>query len=239
MIQNLDKILEYQKIDIELRKVLDEIERSDDSKKLEQARAEFNNAKVSVTESEKAAESVVSFFHTAMATYEEYEHQIVAIGEELGKSDDIERQRELAAQLESMRDKLIELERKIVERVERTDKVIMSYLEGNERGKKMRAVYANIKDRLEKFRQEREPKMKELHAKLDALRGDIPPEWMKTYKAITADRKYPAFVAAIPGEKKEYRCFCGFTLSQKTKSELLEKGFCRCETCQRLIYRKQ
>ena len=51
--ENLDKLLEYQKIDIELRKVLDEIERSDDNKKMEQARTEFNNAKSTVTETEK------------------------------------------------------------------------------------------------------------------------------------------------------------------------------------------
>ena len=33
--EKLEKLLEYQKTDIELRKVLDEIERSDDQKRLE------------------------------------------------------------------------------------------------------------------------------------------------------------------------------------------------------------
>lgn len=239
MENKFDKILEYQKIDIELRKILDEIERSDDNKKLEQARSEFNNAKATVTESEKAAENILTFYANALAAYEECEKKIAEFAARMRETDSIEEQREIAAQMEKMRSQLAELERKLAERGDNADKAIMTYLDGNERGKKMRAVYANIKDRLEKFRKEREPKINELRAKLDAIKPDIPTEVFNTYKAITADRKYPAFVAAIPGEKKEYRCFCGFTLSQKTKSELLEGGHCRCETCQRLIYLKK
>jgi predicted nucleic acid-binding Zn-ribbon protein len=102
----------------------------------------------------------------------------------------------------------------------------------------MRAVYNNVKERLDKFKKEKEPKIAELMKKLDALKPDIPADVFEVYKALTAERKYPAFVAAIDaGDKKHYRCFCGITLSQKAQSELLDKGQCRCENCRRLIYK--
>ena len=76
-----------------------------------------------------------------------------------------------------------------------------------------------------------------MRAKLDALRPEIPADMFETYKTITAERKYPAYVQArLTDDKKHYRCFCGLTLSQKAQSELQEKGSCRCENCRRLIY---
>ena len=232
-----EKLLEYQKIDIELRKVLDEIERSDDSKKLEQARNEFNSAKSAVGESEKQAESIVAYYNSALTLYEDCVKQIDELSAKMAATEDIEAQREIAARLEKVKETLIDTERKLVERIERGDKVIMTYLDSNERGKKMRAVYAQIKERLDAMRKEREPKINELRSKLDALRSQIDPEAMELYKNITAERKYPAFVAAIPSsDKKGYRCFCGISLSQKAQSDLLAKGQCRCETCRRLIF---
>ena len=81
-------------------------------------------------------------------------------------------------------------------------------------GKKMRSVYNNIKERLNKFRQEKEPKINELKAKLDAIRPAIPADIMEIYDKITAERKYPAFVQAREAERNHYRCFCGLELSQ-------------------------
>lgn len=237
--KNIEKLLEYQKVDIELRKILEEIERSDDSKKMEQAKNEFNNAKASVTDSEKAAEAIIAFYNSSVAYIKDCDKKIAELVAELEKTDDEEKQSEIIARIEKIREKLVELERKFSERTERTDKVIMAYLEGQERGKKMRALYNNVKERLERFRKEKEPKINELKAKLAALKADIPADVLELYRSITAERTYPAFVAAIPtDDKKHYRCFCGLNLSQKTQSELIDKGQCRCETCRRLIFLK-
>lgn len=236
--ENMEKVLEYQKIDIELRKVLDEIERSDDSKKLEQAKTEFNNAKATVTESEKAAESIVSFFTNAQAFLEECDKKTNELAEKMAATDDLAAQRELAAEAEKLRDKMVEVEKRLSDRVEKSDKLIKTYLDGQARGKKMRAAYDAIKERLNKLKKEKEPQINALRAQLDALRPEIPADVLQAYSAITAERKYPAFVEARPSDNKNFRCFCGLELSQKAKSELLDKGSVRCENCRRLIYKK-
>ena len=100
----------------------------------------------------------------------------------------------------------------------------------------MRSVFNNVKERLIKFKQDKEPVISELKKKMDAIRPSIPSDVMNVYNTITSERRYPAFVKAIETEKGNYRCFCGLELSQKAKSELMDKGQCRCETCRRLIY---
>ncbi|MDE6399208.1 MAG: hypothetical protein K2L51_07795 [Clostridiales bacterium] len=236
--ETLEKVLEYQKIDVELRKVLDEIERSDDQKKLEQAKTEFNNAKSTVTETEKVAENIISFYNNAAAFLEESEAKIAEIADKMTKTDDMEAQRALAAELEKVREKMADVEKRLGERADKSEKVIHAYLDGQTRGKKMRAAYDSIKERLNKFKKEKEPHINELKAKLDAIRPAIAPDVLQTYETITAERKYPAFVEARPTENKNFRCFCGLELSQKAKSELLDKGCVRCETCRRLLYKK-
>ena len=42
MIKDLDKVLEYQNIDIKLRRTLDALEKCDDAKRMEVAKTEFN-----------------------------------------------------------------------------------------------------------------------------------------------------------------------------------------------------
>lgn len=235
--EKLGTLLEYQKVDIALRKELDEIERSDDSKNLERARNEFNAAKSAVAESESTAEGILAYYESALASFEEISKEIEAL--DSGDLDDPEKRRALTESLEKIKAKLSELERRLNEKHESGEKAIMKYLEGQERGKKMREVYGTVKARLDKIKEAHEPKIAEYRSKLDALRGGIPANLLEMYNALTAERKYPAFVEAIEADKKNYRCFCGLTLSQKAKSELSDNGFCRCETCRRVIYKPQ
>jgi len=66
MDKNLEMMLEYQKLDIQLKRLLDTLEKSDASKKMEQARSEFNSAKKTVLDSEKEAEGVVTAYEQYM-----------------------------------------------------------------------------------------------------------------------------------------------------------------------------
>ena len=233
--ENLDKLLEYQKVDIALRKELDEIERSDDSKNLERARNEFNAAKAAVAESESTAEGILSYYESALASFDEISKEIASL--DPTDAADLEKRRVLTESLERLKSKLADLEKRLQEKNDSGEKAILKYLDGQEKGKKMREAYATIKARLDKLKEAHEPKIAEYRRQLDAIRPSIPADLMEKYEALTAERRYPAFVAAIEADKKDYRCFCGLTLSQKTKSELLDNGYCRCETCRRIIYK--
>lgn len=235
--KNLEKLLEYQKIDIARRRILDEIERSEDAKKVERARSEFNAATAVCTDSEREAESIIGYYESALASFDEIEKELESL-DQSGISD-VEKRRALAETLEKLKARLIDLEKRLREKDAVGEKAISQYLDGQRTRKKMKEAHASFKARLDTLKAAHEPKLAEYDRQLAALRPEIPADLMAKYDAITAENRYPAFVKVNEVDKKDYSCICGLTLSQKTKSELLDTGFCRCETCHRIIYKPQ
>ncbi len=240
MVEKLQKMLDYQKVDIELRRALDEIERNELNRKKEQARQAFSDAKNSVLETEKTAESIIAFYNNAQKYYDENIKKFEELERKLAATDenDDAARREILSQIETLRDKMSELERKLSEKKSKSDEVIHGYLEAQEKGKKMRDIYNSVKQKLEAFKEEKMPKINELNGKLGEMEKGIDKTVFEAYKSITAERKYPAVVAARSFDGgKSYTCSgCGLATSQKVKDELLEKGVCRCDNCRRIIY---
>lgn len=235
-----DAILQYQETDIKLRKIYDEIEKSKLNVSLENARAEFNNAKAKVADSEKAAEVLVNLVNNAERLYAEGIKAFEDIEAKLNDTESDEERAECLSKLENIRRKLGEIEKKLSEVKPRADRTIKDYRTGQETGKKMREEYNKAKEALETLKKSKEPAVDELKKKLNELSAHIEPAIMEQYNALKADGKYVAFVEALPRERGTVYCRgCGIELPQKLKSELNETGMCRCEKCRRIIYKKQ
>lgn len=234
---NLDAILKYQEVDIKLRKTLDEIERSDSGKRLEQSRKGFNEAKAMVEDSERTAGEVADFYRKAIKFYNEYAPKIEEYEQRLkGELTDEERKKAVTA-LETLKSKFSEIEKRLSERKNKGDKLLDEYREGHKRGKKMREVHAEAKESHENLKREKEPVIAEFKKTLETLRPSVDKEIMTMYDELASERKYPAFVEAYGDEKSSFSCRgCGLQLSQSSKGQLLEKGVCRCDTCRRIIY---
>ena len=241
MVEKLEKMLEYQKVDIELRRALDEIERNDLNRKKEQARQEFAGAKNSVLETEKAAENIIAFYNSAEKYFEDASKKFEELENKLSETDENDEasRREILSQMETLRDKMSELEKKLSEKKSKSDGVIKAYLDAQEKGKKMRDIYNNVKQKLDAFKEEKMPRINELEKTLASLESGIDKSVFETYKSITAERKYPAVVSARTSDGgKSFTCSgCGLAISQKVKDELLEKSVCRCDNCRRIIYK--
>lgn len=236
---NFTPILEYQKIDIELKMIVDEINKSEDNRKLEQARTEFNAAKIQLNDAEKAAENIVTFYNNAVNYFEDNSKRIDDIEKAYEIEESEEKKEEMIQAIETIKEKFTDLEKKLAERKAKSDSVIKAYLEAKDKGTKLREIYSNIKNRIKTAVEAKTPKVNELKEKLAKLKPSIDKVVMSQYEALTADKKYPAFVpCTTPDNGKSYSCGgCGLRLSQKENSELVEKGFCRCETCRRIIYK--
>ncbi len=237
--KDLEKILEYQKVDIDLRRIYDKIEKSDDYKKMELAKAEFNNDRKAGIHCEEQAQLLVS-------TQEEFAAQRAALTEELERlilivenNEDDEAIEGNIEQLEDIRKRLFDFEKKVNETQNKMEGVVNNYKEANEAGRKHKQAYMTAKNKIEKLKEENNDKIEELTKKLSDMEREIDPSAMEIYRSVTAEGKYPAFVEAYHNTEDDmYSCRgCGIALSQKRKSELLEDGACRCETCRRIIYK--
>lgn len=237
--KDLNKILEYQKVDIELRKIYDKFEKSEDGKKMENAKNEFNAAKSKVIQCEQQAQALLE-------TQEEFTTQRNALLKELENlilivenNEDEENIESNIEQLEEMRKKLSDFEKKVNEVKARIENVISEYKDANETGRKQRQLFMSAKDKYDTLKAQYGDAISELTKKLESMAKAIEPQTLEMYKSITAEGKYPAFVEAYHDDDDMYSCRgCGIALSQKRKSELLEDGACRCETCRRIIYKQ-
>ncbi|MCH5163674.1 MAG: hypothetical protein J1F36_01510 [Clostridiales bacterium] len=237
MENNLETLLKYQNIDIKLRRALDSLEKSDANKKMEQARTEFNSAKKTVQDSEKEAENIVSSYEQSAPQFKEIADklsELELIIENAEEGDDLG---ELAEQLEALKNKVASFEKRLAEYKTTSEKLVKSYQDANAIGLKMRGYYNNAKADYTELIKASEPEVNTLKKQLKELEGQIDPETMAKYKAITADNKYPAFVEVHVSDGV-YSCRgCGLQLSQKNTSTLNENGTCTCETCRRIIYK--
>lgn len=237
-----DAVLKYQETNIKLRKIYDEIEKSDLGKSLERARAEFNNAKARVDECEKNAEVLVNLVNNGERLYEEGIKAFEEISAQLDGAETDEVRATCIARLDAIRKKLGEIEKKLSEVKPRADKTIKEYRAGQETGKRMRGEYAKAKEALEQLRKQKEPAIAQLKKTLADLKTQIDPKLMEQYNALVAEGKYVAFVEVALPDKANAAVFCrgcGIELSQKLKSELADAGWCRCERCRRVNFVKQ
>lgn len=238
--KDLDKILEYQKTDIELKKILDLIDKSEDGKRMDAAKAEFNAAKSTVMNCETQAQVLVELQENlAMqrdALIEEAE-KLILIVENNEDDDEIDGYIE---QLEEMKKKLADTEKKVTDLKAKTEKVINDYKEANENGRKQKQAFIAAKEKHEKLKADYNKQIDELNGKLNAMAKGIDKETLEKYQSVVSEGKYPAFVEAYYDVGADmYSCRgCGIQLSQKNKSSLLENGVCRCETCRRIIYKQ-
>ena len=237
---NLKSLLEYQQTEIELKKMLLEIDKDPDVQRLEKTRGEFAAAKQAVTDSETAAGQIIEFYNQAKKFYDESVKKIKELTDTFNKTpekNESER-KDILAQMEVIREKLSSVEKKMGDRRQKSEKIIRSYVEAQERGKKMKDIFGKLKERIDGFKKEKEPKINELTKKLKTKRTEVDPKLLERYATLAGDNKYPPLAESKSTDGgKTYTCLgCGLSISQASKSELIQNGFSNCDNCRRMIY---
>ncbi len=235
---NLDNLLKYQEADLACKKLLDEIRGNSDYREMKKFKNEFNAAKQKVSESETLAGTVLSAYNSA----NEYLDKNSARAEELCallEKDNLSEDEEKAAvsELESLRVAFAEWEKKAAQLKSNADKALMEYSGAQKSGKSARDSYASAKENYEKFKASKEDELQKLKSRRDTLEAGVEPELLEVYKSLTAENKYPAFVPALGDENSPVCSGCGMMLADTGKNDLKNKGYCRCETCRKIIYK--
>ena len=140
-------------------------------------------------------------------------------------------------ELEQLKTAFVEWEKKASQLKANAEKALSEYATAQKSGKTARAEYETAKAKYEKFKESKASALAKLKANRDSLAPAVDEEIMTMYKQLTDEGKYPAFVAQL-GEEKFPTCgACGMMLSDTAKRDLNANGYCRCETCHRIIYK--
>lgn len=235
---NLDALLTYQKADLAYKKLNDEIKKNQNYVEMRSNKKKFEAAKNAVLESEKQAGNIVSSYEQGLKFIEQCAGEIEDLCAKLENGDaDEETERSLVVRLEELQASVNEWKKRVDGLKVLADKALGDYKAAQVSGKKSRADYADAKAKFEAFQKGKEAELKKLKDARDALAGAVDPALMETYLKLTGDGVYPAFAPATELDKNMSCGVCGMVVSSSAKTDLENKGYCRCETCRRIIYK--
>ena len=235
--QNFLKLLEYQKKDIELRKINDALNRDEALiiMSMNKNKRAFGDAKAAIAECDKVADQLIDAY-TEIQKYIDDNEALFAEFEAAGTVSDEELETRVR-KLESVKSKFQSAEKKLHELEEKARTVCNKRADAIKSGNAAKAKYAEAKTKHGKLAESKAGDIKRLTSELSALRDGLRPELYAEYEKLVSDNKFPPVVRAAGDEKKNmFNCGgCGLGLPQQGNAQLLDSGWCRCDNCHRLI----
>lgn len=230
-----DKILEYQKIDQELLALEAEVAKSDERKKLVNAKLTLEKATETINKLTQDANDILNGYVAMKTKIDEYQTELDGFDGILEEVQDPTEADYYLKTVASIVDKIGELEKEAASYASRIDGVNEKFKDTWTQGVKASDALKAAKRDYDAFVRELQPKVVAIKTKLEAIKGDIPENLMKAYEALRAAKKMPAFV---PYDVKSGNCGrCFMELANDTKSKLRNPGdYAECPNCRRILF---
>ncbi len=236
MTDSFKKMLEYQKLDMELRKINKEYNSLPEKKRLDVTRNKFNEAQSALDRNASNA-----------ATYgAEVERLYVEFGEIMKRFENVEavynaattaeEKAALLPKLEQIRSGAESCRNKINSRIEKIKMLTNECMKNLTTKKKVKEDFDNTKAKLDEIRAKSMPERKRIEEQMKSLEVTLDKSLLAAYNKFRSDGIAPVFVPVVGDNEKDYACICGMQLSQTNKSELKNKSMCQCDTCRRMVY---
>ena len=233
--KDLGKILEYQELDIELRKIDIEFNKNSDKKKLDTVKNEFNGVQKEIAASVEEAERLAKEIEQVHADARASEKRIEELEKAFAAAADDKAKAALLPAMETEKSKLDSYKNKVTNKIDRIRKLLVTCTQQQHEKKNIKAEFDKVKAALEKQLAEIQPKRESIKKRMRELRDAADKELMEQYLKFRKDGAPPVFVKAR-ASGSDYACYCGMQLSQSNIGKLKTDGMCRCDTCRRIVY---
>lgn len=232
---NFDSLMEYQKADMQLKKLRSELKKCPAAIKMRESSKTFDAAKARLSACEERALKVCEVYNNCKNYLSENNEKFTGVAE-LGEAASEDEIKESNRVFDSYKNRFMNAEKKLNDCQDEANRVLKEYKEAYDLGIKKREEYKAAKDAYAQLCADKQPAIDALEVKLKELRANISDELFETYKNRVENDLFPPFVPAMANERKEISCGgCGMTQSQKTVAELNSNGYCTCESCRRVI----
>ena len=229
----LKELLEYQKVDGELKKIEQELAASEERKKFVQAKTFIKNAESRIAaqdtravELKKLRDELVSRVNEmgkAIAEYADID-EIVDDG-----GGDIAFYKRNAQQLsEKLRAAKAELSRLLSE----IESLSTEYKKMMEQGKAANKQYKEYAEKFKAVQNARAAEVDAINKRLEAIGKTIPPELLERYMQKRKERIFPVLVP-LQGDM----CVCGMDLPLAQQGRLAGGNTIECDHCHRILYK--
>ncbi len=234
--KELQKLIEYQKKDIELRKLNAFISRDGALAEKNKQEKLFNEAKQKLDECEQTAGTLIASYNELKKYVDDAESLFGEL--ESSEAETEEQLEERMKKLESVRGKISGADKKATDLDKRSKDVNRARADAMKAGKIARTKYTEAKDKHNELVKSKSDEVSRLNSELAALRGSLDQKMLEEYVKLDGEGKFPPVAPAATSDERKgmYSCGgCGLNLSQQSNTLLRERGWCRCDTCRRII----
>ena len=238
---DLDNLIKYQAIDVELKKLQRDMNSNENCKKADEAKRRFNEMRAVVAKSENVATKVYGGYAESVRHYDETlkkaEELMAKLEDEATSEEEAEK---IVENLVAINKKLGEIAKFIESIKEKGETAVREFSAAQINGRKLKEEYSAARDQLQKLEDENRPKIEELQKRMSEARSKVSEKLLETYDKVSSEVGLPAFVEVYESASGDMNCaYCGMSLSLNTKSDLKDSGYCVCEKCRRIIYSKK
>ena len=230
---NLDKLLEYQAEDHNLRKIEEEIKLSEEYKKYAQANRFMGGAQEKLDLLDRRANELKALLEEVNRRDEEITSEIAEYNgledmiKEGGDASYYEKTvRALSDRLRALKTELSKLTGEIKAAAE-------EYKKFREQTIAMQKQRKEYKEKYEEIRATRSAEVDKIKKNLEAIAKNVPEEILQKYASKSKERIFPIFVPLTNG-----CCVCGMDFSLAQQSKLSGGNVIECEHCHRFVYKE-
>lgn len=227
----LQDLLEYQRVDGELRKIENELNATEEKKKLNQARSVMKNAEARIAAQDKRAVELKALRDSLAFRVEETSRAIAEysdVEEIVEGGGDVSFYKKNAQQLF---DTLRALKADLAKLLAEVEQLSAEYKKMMEQGKQMNKQYKEYSEKFKEVQKKRAGETEALQQKLEEIAKRIPSEILEKYRQKRKEKVFPVLVP-LAGDM----CVCGMDLPLAQRGRLAGGNIIECENCHRFIY---
>ena len=230
MIKNL---LEYQKVDSELREIEVSLKQSEERKKASSAKNFLNGANESISKLDQRAEELVGKYNASLKILSQLEEEA---NEYEGIADmDEDQLSYVKKKAQNLTEEIGNLTSAIESLSKEIESVLKEFSQLKADVKKAKAQYAEFGPKYNELKASKDGEIQAIKARLKKLEGGIDAEILAKYQQRRGDKIFPVLNEAKEMSKHAY-CRCGTELSLTEYGNLKNGSIVECDSCHRLLY---
>jgi len=228
----MNKILEYQKLDMELLKLKKSNLNSEDKNNMNKLKSYIIDAHDKSNQLDSSAKELVNDYNKLKAQYDKNFEKVQSLTKTELSSISSEEVDNYLSTINSLSSELFLLERDINMIISKMKSSLKEFEVTKNNTIKARQKYNEFKAKYEDGMEKITPKIKAIEDNMKALEKDLNPELFAKYKAIKNDKIFPVFVSLSGG----HCAGCRVEIPTSKVNKLKYDGTIICEQCHRIIY---
>lgn len=230
----IEKILEYQKLDTEIRNLEVKLENNPDQQAIDKLKNIAKDTQTLSSNLEKEAAKSLSDFENLQKKFNDALSSLSKIEQGKDSTFSEEQCADCVNNLNNISKYLSTLENHIMQLADKINKLWAEYQSASSNYKIAKSKHEQHKQKLLKLEEEILPKIANLKTTLSELEKGIPDNFLKKYKTKRLDKIFPVVVPLLGNACGG----CGMELPSAQIEKLKKDGFLECENehCHRIIY---